>query len=108
MDKYGELTFKRYPPLSVMTEQDAKIYEKERKQSDEFLFKKYGTLSGIHKLNITIPIEATMDKKIKNAEHKIEKVEKKEFKGLLKEDHKLDAKRDRLETALHKQNKKSK
>ena len=47
-----------------------------------------------------------MDKRIKKAEKHIEKVEKKEFKGLLKEDHKLDAKRDRLETALHKQKKK--
>lgn len=38
-----------------------------------------------------------MDKKIKGAQKHIEKVEKKEFKGLLKEDHKLDAKRNRLE-----------
>ena len=43
-----------------------------------------------------------MDKKIKNAQKHIEKVEKKEFKGLLKEDKKLDAKRDRLEKALKK------
>jgi hypothetical protein len=50
--------------------------------------------------------EETMDKKLKKAEKHIEKVEKKEFKGLLKEDKKLDAKRDRLETALHKQKKK--
>lgn len=54
-----------------------------------------------------------MDKKIKSAQKKIDdklkdaqKVEKVEFKGLLKEDKKLDAKRDRLETALHKQKKK--
>lgn len=41
-----------------------------------------------------------MDAKLKKAEKHIEKVEKKEFKGLLKEDHKLDAKRDRLEKEL--------
>jgi hypothetical protein len=41
-----------------------------------------------------------MDAKIKNAKKVIEKVEKKEFKGLLKEDHKLDNKRDRLEKQL--------
>ena len=51
----------------------------------------------------------TMDQRLKKAEKKIEsklksteKVEKKEFKGLLKEDKKLDAKRDKLETAAHK------
>ena len=38
-----------------------------------------------------------MDKKIKNAERGIEKKTKKEFKGLLKEDHKIDNKVERLE-----------
>ena len=47
-----------------------------------------------------------MDKKLVKSEKAIESKTKKEFKGLLKEDHKLDAKRDRLETALHKQKKK--
>jgi len=37
-----------------------------------------------------------MDAKIKKAKQHIEKVEKKEFKGLLKEDKKLDIQRDKL------------
>lgn len=37
-----------------------------------------------------------MDKKIKAAEKKIAKVEKGQFKGLLKEDKKLDKQRDDL------------
>ena len=37
-----------------------------------------------------------MDAKIKKAQKHIEKVEKKEFKGMLKEDKKLDAQRDKL------------
>ena len=50
--------------------------------------------------NVTHKGFQTMDAKIKNAKKVIEKVEKKEFKGLLKEDHKLDNKRDRLEKQL--------
>lgn len=55
-----------------------------------------------------------MDKKIKTAQKHIDdklkgaqNVEKKEFKGLLKEDHKLDAKRESLEKQV-KAGKKSK
>jgi len=40
-----------------------------------------------------------MDKKIKGAEKNIVRKTKKEFKGLLKEDHKVDKKLERLETA---------
>ena len=40
--------------------------------------------------------ELEMDKRIKTAQKKMEKVEKKEFKGLLKEDKKLDKQRDML------------
>ena len=50
-----------------------------------------------------------MDAKIKTAKKLIDeklkatqKTEKKEFKGLLKEDHKLDAKRDHLESQVKK------
>jgi len=46
-----------------------------------------------------------MDAKIKKAEKTIDKVEKKEFKGLLKEDHKLDAKRDSLQKQVDKKKK---
>jgi hypothetical protein len=47
-----------------------------------------------------------MDKKIKDAQKKIEKTEKKQFRGLLKEDHKLDAERDRCEEKVKKLEKK--
>ncbi len=50
-----------------------------------------------------------MDKRILTAKKQIDqklkatqKTEKKEFKGLLKEDHKLDAKRDHLEEQVKK------
>lgn len=43
-----------------------------------------------------------MDKKLIKSEKAIESKTKKEFKGLLKEDHKLDAKRDKLEKELKK------
>jgi hypothetical protein len=46
-----------------------------------------------------------MDKKLEKSEKAIESKTKKEFKGLLKEDHKLDAKRDKLESALKKKKK---
>lgn len=59
-------------------------------------------------LSCWVPITKSdhMDAKIKKAGKAIEKVEKKQIKGLLKEDKKLDAKRDRLETAVHKMKKK--
>lgn len=48
-----------------------------------------------------------MDRRIKTAQKQIDdklkatqKTEKKEFRGLLKEDHKLDAKRDKLEAKV--------
>jgi len=50
--------------------------------------------------------EINMDARLKKSEKAIESKTKKEFKGLLKEDKKLDAKRDRLETAVHKMKKK--
>jgi hypothetical protein len=71
--------FRRYPKVSVGTKEEFELYIKER--------------------------EEIMDKKIKGAQKHIEKVEKKEFKGLLKEDHKLDAKRDKLEAEVKKKKK---
>jgi hypothetical protein len=47
-------------------------------------------------------LKVNMDKKLIKSEKAIEGKTKKEFKGLLKEDHKLDHKRERLETAVHK------
>ncbi len=46
-----------------------------------------------------------MDKVIKKAAKKIEKVEKKEFKGLLKEDRKLDKRVETAEGKLRKMKK---
>lgn len=47
-----------------------------------------------------------MDKKIKEAQKHIEKAEKKEFRDLLKEDKKLDRKRDHLEDEVKRLKKK--
>lgn len=41
-----------------------------------------------------------MDQKLKKSEKAIEKTTKKEFKGLLKEDKKLDAKVDKAKAVL--------
>lgn len=43
-----------------------------------------------------------MDKRLKASEKAIESKTKKEFKGLLKEDHKLDKERDKLKAQVKK------
>jgi len=43
-----------------------------------------------------------MDAKLKKSEKAIEKKTKSEFKGLLKEDHKLDKERDKLKAQVKK------